>query len=459
MWSIRITSNFIITKLRQSAIKKRNICRKNSRQLKYGIYSQKQVAKKSGYNEHWIDIRHGSRHPECLSLSRRSHGGFGARAGNTLNQSGFWEFNSKFPNELYPSSELAHKFGSNFGLWVGPRGGYNFYGHLADIVAKSGKGSKAGGSIDVADRVYVKNLTDMFCDFQDRFQVNYWKWDGFADNQQYNHFPAADGVPGYGNRHMTGGYQHMYHVTDLWEAWIDLMEAVRANAKENGIDNLWLSLTCYTNPSPWFLQWANSVWMQCVYDQKDANFGTSKMDMQMTCRDAVYYDFLVNHQFQFPLANLYNHDPIYGKEGTGMTINSATDDNFQNYLYMQSTRGITFWELLFSDSILTDGKYEVTGEFLEWAEENSHILRNAKIFGGMPDITKLENGESSEYQSQAYGFSCFDGTDGIISIRNPHSYQTKTVSFTFDRQQLRLRFRRGDPSDRREERRSSAPRA
>ena len=205
-----------------------------------------------------------------------------ARAGNTLNKSGFWEFNSKFPNELYPSSELAHKFGSNFGLWVGPRGGYNFYGHLADIIAKSGKGSKAGGSIDVADRVYVQNLTDMFCDFQDRFQVNYWKWDGFADNAQFSHFTYADGVPGYSNHHMTGGYQGMYHVTDLWEAWIDLMETVRANAKENGIDNLWLSLTCYTIPSPWFLQWANSVWMQCVYDQKDANFGTSKMDKQLT---------------------------------------------------------------------------------------------------------------------------------------------------------------------------------
>ena len=356
-----------------------------------------------------------------------------ARAGTTLNKSGFWEFNSKFPNELYPSSELANKFGSNFGLWVGPRGGYNFYGSLADIIAKAGKGTKAGGSIDVADRVYVENLTNMFCDFQDRFQVNYWKWDGFVDNHQYGAFPAADGVPGYANHHMTGGYQNMYHVTDMWEAWIDLMEAVRANAEKNGIENLWLSLTCYTNPSPWFLQWANSVWMQCTHDQKDADFGLSKMDKQLTYRDAVYYDFLVNHQFQFPLANLYNHDPIYGKEGTGMNKNSATDDNFQNYLYMQSTRGITFWELLFSDSILTDGKYEVTGEFLEWAEENSHILRNAKIFGGMPDRTFLENATSNEAYADAYGFSCFDGTDGIISIRNSHSRQPKTITFTFDR--------------------------
>ena len=356
-----------------------------------------------------------------------------ARAGTTLNQSGFWEFNSKFPNELYPSSELVHKFGSNFGVWVGPRGGYNFYGSLADIITASGKGSKAGGSIDVADRTYVENLTNMFCDFQDRFGVNYWKWDGFADQAQYNAFAAADGVPGYSNSHMTGGYNNMYHVTDLWEAWIDLFEAVRANAKENGIDNLWLSLTCYTNPSPWFLQWANSVWMQCTHDQKDANFGLTKMNKQLTYRDSVYYDFLVNHQFQFPLANIYNHDPVYGKEGTGMNKNTATDDDFQNYLYMQSARGTTFWELYFSDSIMTDGKYEVTGEFLEWAEESSRMLRNAKIFGGMPDRTFLENATSNEAYAEAYGFSGFDGTDGIISIRNPHSSQAKTITFTFDR--------------------------
>ena len=356
-----------------------------------------------------------------------------ARSGNTVNQTGFWEFNSKFPQGLTPSSELVHNFGSNFGVWVGPRGGYNYFGDLADIMAANGTGSKAGGSIDVADREYVKNFTEMACQWQEEYGVNYWKWDGFADGAQYGAFAAADGVPGYANRHMTGGYQNMYHVTDLWEAWIDLMEAVRANAEENGIENLWISLTCYVNPSPWFLQWANSVWIQCTHDQKDAGFGTTKMNKQITYRDSIYYDFIQNHQFQFPLANLYNHDPVYGKEGTGMGKNTATDEDFQNYLYMLSTRGTAFWELYFSDSIMTDGKYEVTGEFLEWAEENFHILRNAKIIGGMPDKTTLENASSNEAYAEAYGFSCFDGTDGIISIRNPHSSQSKTVTFTFDR--------------------------
>lgn len=244
------------------------------------------------------------------------------KSGSKINTEGFWTFNEKFPNELTTSSELVRKFGSNFGVWVGPRGGYNFYGYLANIIQQAGKGSKAGNSIDVADRVYVDNFTKMAVDWQERFDVNYWKWDGFADNAQYNHFNnvgGADGVPVYSetNHHMVGGYHQMYHVTDLWEAWIDLMEAARQSAEKENIDDLWISLTCYVNPSPWYLQWANSVWLQCTADQRDASFGTTKMNKQITYRDACYYDFLKNHQFQFPLQNLYNHDPVYGKEGTG----------------------------------------------------------------------------------------------------------------------------------------------
>lgn len=353
------------------------------------------------------------------------------RAGTTQNETGFWEFNNKFPEGLTPSSNLVHNFGSNFGVWVGPRGGYNFYGDLADILTNSGKGSKAGGSIDVADRTYVENFTEMAVQWMEDYGVNYWKWDGFADNGQYNAFAAADGVPGYANRHMTGGYERMYHVTDLWEAWIDLMETVRQAEKEYNIKNLWISLTCYVNPSPWYLQWANSVWIQCTADQADAGPSSSKMDRQMTYRDACYFDFLKNHEFQFPLSNIYNHDPVYGVEGTGMNLNTATNEQFKNYLYMLATRGTAFWELYFSDSIMTDEKYEITGEFLEWAEENYHMLKNSKMFGASPNTGTVLGGSSNREQN-AYGYACFDGTDGIISFRNSAN-TAKDITVIFDR--------------------------
>ena len=352
------------------------------------------------------------------------------RSGKTVNTDGFWTFNEKFPEGLTPSSALVQKLGSDFGAWVGPRGGYNYYGELANILAASGKGSKAGGSIDVADREYVKNFAEMSMKWQDDYHLNYWKWDGFADKDQFNQFGATDGVPGYANRHMTGGYEHMYHVTDMWEAWIDLFEQVRANADKNDIKNLWISLTCYTNPSPWFLQWANSVWLQCIHDQSDAGDGT-KMDKQMNYRDAAYYDFINNHQFQFPLANIYNHDPVYGVEGTGMNINTATDEQFANYLYTQASRGTSFWELYFSASIMTPGKWQVTSEFLKWAEENNHLLRNAKMFGGSPNTNIKLGSTSNGGTANTYGYSGFDGENGLIMIRNPKS-TADNVTFKFD---------------------------
>ncbi|WP_285945152.1 discoidin domain-containing protein, partial [Thomasclavelia cocleata] len=355
-----------------------------------------------------------------------------ARSGTTLNSTGFWEFNSKFPNGLTTSSELVNNFGSNFGVWIGPRGGYNFYGSLADILTKNGTGSKAGGSIDVADRVYVENFKEMAIDWQKEYKVNYWKWDGFADTYQYNAFPASDGVPGYANNHMTGGYKNMYHVTDLWEAWIDLMEAVRQSEKDDNINNLWISLTCYVNPSPWYLQWANSVWIQCTHDRGDTGPINNKMDTMLTYREAVYYDFIKSHEFQFPLANLYNHDPVYGVEGTGININSMTDEQFKNYLYMMSTRGTGFWELYYSDSIMTKGKYEVNAEFLAWAEENFHILKNAKMIGGNPANGVKLGGIGSSTTYDTYGFSAWDGEDGIISMRNPDT-TAKTITFILDR--------------------------
>lgn len=358
------------------------------------------------------------------------------RSGNSLNKTGFWEFNTKFPKELGPSSELVEKFGSNFGVWIGPRGGYNFHTTLAEILKKSGKGSRAGDSVDVADRVYIKNFQDMVLDWQKKYKVNYWKWDGFADDNQYRQWSATNGVPSRANNHMIGGYHNMYHVTDLWEAWIDLFEAVRKSATELNLNKLWISLTCYVNPSPWYLQWGNSVWMQCVGDRGESGELHNVMDKMLTYRDSMYYDFIKNHQFQFPLKAIYNHDPIFGKEGTGITADSMTDEEFRNYLYAQAGRGTGFWELYYSDSLMTKGKYEATAEFLEWAEKNFHILKNAKMIGGWPaKSVKLSTHPSYTTAiglgGNAYAYAGWDNEDGIITMRNS-SRNDKVLTFRID---------------------------
>lgn len=392
---------------------------------------------------------------------------------SAANAQGVWAFNEKFPNGFGPSSQLTHDFGSDFGVWIGPRGGYGGgVGTMAQSLVSQEKGSIAGGSIDVADRTYLEEYAKTVCDYQNRFHVNYWKWDGFADDAQYEQYQkdknSRDGEPGRSTNgpttgHMIGGKNRMYHVSDMWEAWIDLFEKVRANGEKNHIDDLWISATTYTHPSPWFLQWVNSVWMQCNPDQagagKSANDKSeSQMDRQLNARDAFYWDFIKNHQFQFPLKHLYNHDPVYGREGTGMTANTATAEQFQNYLYTMAGRGTAFWELYYSDSIFDNEKYEVNGEFLEWVEENSPFLENAKMFGSSPASQVTLTTQNSTYippieiysgnsDFGTYGYAGFNGDQGILTVRNADWKAKKELKFNFDDATLGVAGKNGDEFD------------
>ena len=385
---------------------------------------------------------------------------------------GFWEFNNKFPNGFTPSSELVHNFGSNFGVWIGPRGGYGTNGDIAASLDAQGLSVNAGGSIDVADRTYLKKYAELACKFQDDYGVNYWKWDGFADQAQYNHYNnkgADDGVPMHTSQlpgaktegHMIGGKNQMYHCSDMWEAWIDLYESVRANAEKNNIPNYWISSTTHTMPSPWLLQWVNSVWLQCQFDHARTAHGTTVHDGNLNARDAVYYSFVEKHQFQFPLDHIYNHDPVYGKSGTAMNATTATAEQFQNYLYSIAGRGTAFWELYYSDSILDEEKYEVNAEFLKWYEQNFHLLRHARMIGGWPvegvtldtgashkdagGHTQLNNDGKGVYNT--YGYAGFEGGEGILTIRNAHAEKAQKLEFNFDDATLGVKGNKGDKFD------------
>ncbi len=385
---------------------------------------------------------------------------------------GFWEFNNKFPNGFTPSSELVHNFGSNFGVWIGPRGGYGTNGTIAQKLDQQNLSVNAGGSIDVADRTYLEKYTELVNEFQDKYHVNYWKWDGFADQAQYDHYNqygAGDGLPKHTNEvlngktkgHMIGGAHQMYHCSDMWEAWIDLYESVRANAEKNNIPNYWISSTTHTMPSPWLLQWVNSVWLQCQFDHARTAHGTTVHDGNLNARDAVYYSFVEKYQFQFPLDHIYNHDPVYGKSGTAMNATTATAEQFQNYLYSIAGRGTAFWELYYSDSILDEEKYEVNAEFLKWYEQNFHLLRHARMIGGWPvEGVTLDTGASHKDAGghtqlnsdgkgvyNTYGYAGFEGGEGILTIRNAHAEKAQKLEFNFDDATLGVKGNKGDKFD------------
>lgn len=324
------------------------------------------------------------------------------------NTTGFWQFNAKFPTGLTNAADLSHRFSSNFGLWLGPRGGYNYNGEFARFLEANGNGARNPATDDVITnhKRYLEKLEAFFLDNQDKYQINYWKFDGFTTTP-----PSAAS-----DQYISGGEEGMYYMTEHWERWIDILKKIRAKSESQG-QNMWINLTCYVNPSPWYLQWANSVWIQNSNDIGRINTGRLRqVDQLLTYRDGRYFDFVKTRQFQFPFANVYNHDPIYGKTGTNLA-NQMTDDEFRAYLYMMATRGTAFWELYYSYTMMNEGqKWRINAEFIRWANEHFPVLRNARLFGGNPD------------NAEVYGYSCWEGTEGIVSVRNP---STTARSFTY----------------------------
>ncbi len=324
----------------------------------------------------------------------------GTNQGTTENATGFWEINAKFPNEMYTSSALAGKLQSTYGMWLGPQGGYNYDKSFSQFLEASGTGyvrtenvgdgTTASSYVCVASDKYVDNLGELLTDYNTRYDVTYWKLDGFG---------STCINPNHG--HMTGGYCDMYYASDMWEKWIALFEEVRTSNQAEGKE-LFINATTGTVLSPWILQWVNTVWLNMGDDT--AMLGTGERHQQkIYYRDQVYYNQFSNQrQIQFPLGHVYNHDPIYAVSDES----NATPEVFREYLFTNAMRGTALWEVYFSPSIMNDEYWQIAADALTWAEDNHEVLKNAKYFGNDP-------------AEGVYGYSCFLGNQGIISFTNP----------------------------------------
>lgn len=325
----------------------------------------------------------------------------------------FWSVNQKkFPNGFLDLSSLANRLGSSFGLWLGPRGGYNFNSKFAKRIERAGYGYYNAESDDicVCSKTYLKNLKEFLIKATKENDISYWKLDGFGlkpcKNQKHDH--------------ITGGDHDMYYVTELWRRWIKIFKALRDVRSAQGKD-LWINFTCYVNPSPWWLQYVNSIWLQ---NSSDIDFAKnypegeqSQADAEMTYRDSVYYDFIVTRGLQFPLGNIYNHEPIYGRDAHL----DYTDEEFEKAIFWNACRGAALNELYISANIMNDEKWRTLARVLKWQKANHDILKNAMMLGGDPA------------QNNVYCYAAWtDKGEGVIALRNP-THEAAPLTLTLNK--------------------------
>jgi len=291
----------------------------------------------------------------------------------------------QFPGGLAPVAEALRELGTDLGIWLGPIGGYSHRDWRIEWMRAHGY-EVVGDQLCLAGERYRQLFRTRVVEFVRDDDIGYFKWDGIQ-------FSCSE--PDHG--HPVGIYSRRAVV----ETVIELCRAVRA---EN--PNLFLNVTSGTWLSPWWVQHANTIWMQ-GYDYGYADVPSiSRRDAAITYRDFVLHDDLIENDFWFPIANLMTHGIIKGHlQQLGGEAEPL--DKFTDNAVLYFARGVSMWELYVSPDLLSDGEWDALAESIRWARDRFEVLSSTEMIGGDPG------------EREAYGYLHFAGDRGIVAARNP----------------------------------------
>ncbi len=313
-----------------------------------------------------------------------------------------WKMRTKtFPHGVKPIVDALKPLGTTLGIWFGPTGGYSYRMRRINWMKAHGYetvGSTPGDAMmDIAGPKYSALFEKRTTDFA-KEGVGYFKWDGIQFSSSE---PGSGHAVGYLSRRAA------------MESMIEKCKAVRAvNPNE------YLNITSGTWLSPWWLKYANQIWMQGEdYGYADVP-SVNERDGAITYKDFVLYDDFHNKDIWFPLSNMMTHGIIKGNlERLG-----GEDDpleKFANDAVFYFARGVSMYEMYISPDLLKPEEWEVLRQSLKWAKERFPVLNKTYMEGGDPA------------KGETYAYVHFKNDSGIIAARNP-VMQPQSITIKLD---------------------------
>lgn len=307
------------------------------------------------------------------------------------NTSSDWQMNkTTFPHGFKPIADELRKSGTTLGVWFGPTGGYGFRMHRIDWMKAHGYEVTGFGSNDPMLCIGGKNYSDLFrrrtTEMVANEGVGYFKWDGIQ-------FSCSEP-------------DHGHPVGDLSRRAILDSVIAKCDAVRKINPKTFLNITSGTWLSPWWMQYANQIWMQGGdYGYADIPV-VNERDGAVTYKDMVLYNDFHNLDEWFPVSNLMTHGIIKGElerlGGDDDPLDKFTDDAM---LYF--ARGVSMYELYVSPDLLSEGEWNALSKSLQWAKDRFEVLDKSYMVGGDPA------------KGNAYGYVHFKNENGIIAVRNP----------------------------------------
>jgi hypothetical protein len=301
-----------------------------------------------------------------------------------------WQIDQKrFPGGFTDLANALQTIDSHLGIWFGPIGGYD----QREVRIATGKAdgmeiSSNGRYFCTAGRNYSRLFADTLLKYQKQYGINYFKLDGIV---------FGCNAPDHGHP------QGVNSDEATARTFIDLLGKLRAQDPK-----VFLNITTSIWLSPWWLKYADTVWM----GGEDSGYLPSVPTMAqrqsaISYRDSVLYDDFVTHNAQFPISSLMTHGIIKGKANMLGGEKEDIEDWRDEVVHYYSV-GNMMYELYISPEILSPEEMDVLGDVTKWAIANAHpLLDNTTMVGGDPA------------QREPYGYVHSNAEKSIITLRNP----------------------------------------
>jgi hypothetical protein len=304
------------------------------------------------------------------------------------NYQSLWSIDStRLPDGFKPFTNALSSMHTGLGIWASPFCGYDNrsirvkwgyehgYEKTGDFLCFAGTNDKAA---------FKKAMVD----YTKEYNIGYFKWDGFmlaCNELDHGHLPG------------------IYSREAFVSTYIDIMNSVR---KVN--PNIYLNITTGTWLSPWWLKYADCIWMQGAdYAYAEEVPAINDRDKSITYRDAVLWNDLQKQHLLFPMSSLMTHGLIKGRLNLLGGKNESLD-SFTNEVMMYFGRGVMMWELYVSPDLLSDNEWNAIASSVKWAKANKEILEKTKMILGDP------------LKREPYGYLHIIKDKGILLLRNPN---------------------------------------
>ncbi|MBT3295971.1 MAG: enterotoxin [Verrucomicrobia bacterium] len=300
-----------------------------------------------------------------------------------------WEFNSAFPDGFRNLVTVAEEYGIAQGVWLSPNGGYA-YAKEARVAYGESQGYETNETgFATGGPRYAKAFREACIRMMRDNGVIFFKFDGMGDGGQAtgNDVKLSDDING-----------------------------VLALSKElrEEMEDVYISATCGTWASPYWLLYADSIWRQGG-DTGHHGAGDTRQQW-ITYRDMFTHNRVVKAGPLYPINSLMLHGILIGdrRAPAGMAFDekSLADEAWTFF-----GSGTCLQELYVSPHIATDAMLDTIAEAANWGRANAGTLIDTHWIGGNPE------------HAETYGWAAWQPGKGIVTLRNP-SDEPRTFTLT-----------------------------